>query len=87
MSYEKLTTPPPLGTVAQKAKEVSEDILPGSKNTGAASEVKGQAKGKASELAGEAKGKTDEVVGEAKGKANELAGKAKGTAEQAQRKL
>lgn len=86
-----------LANVATKAKEVTQDVV-GTKNTGAAAEVSGQAKGEAHKLAGEAKGKTDGVVGEAKGKASELAGeakgkaselagKAKGTAEQVQRNL
>jgi uncharacterized protein YjbJ (UPF0337 family) len=64
-----------IATVAQKVKEVSEDI------------VQGSATGKAAELTGQAAGKAQELSGKAKGAAHEAAGKASGATEEVKRRL
>lgn len=78
--------PPSPEKVVNKAKEVAQDLA-GSQKTGAAAELRGQAKGKAHEMAGAAKGTAQQASGAVKGAAARVEGAAKGMADQAKKSM
>lgn len=80
-SAMKLTCLCSTAKVTSKVKEAAQDVS-GKTNTGAAAEIRGEAKGKVQELKGEAKGKAAEL----KGDANQASGTAKGKAYEANEK-